>query len=68
MELLGNLWAEFWAVLTTLFKAAPYIIGYVLLILLMMVIWNGVKRLFTPRRDYGSLKTVKIGRASCRER
>ncbi len=61
MELLGDLWGEFWAVLTTLFAAAPYIIGYVLIILLMMVIWNGVKRLLTPKHDYSSLKTVTFG-------
>lgn len=61
MELLGNLWGELWAVLTTLFAAAPYIIGYILIILLMMVIWSGVKRLLTPKHDYGSLKTVTFG-------
>ena len=61
MELLGNLWAELWAVLLTLFKAAPYVIGYVLLILLMMVIWTGIQRLITPKKDYGSLKTVTFG-------
>ena len=61
MELLGDLWGEFWAVLTTLFAAAPYIIGYVLIILLMMVIWSGVKRLLTPKHDYSSLKTVTFG-------
>lgn len=61
MALLGDLWGEFWAVLTTLFAAAPYIIGYILIILLMMVIWNGVKRLLTPKHDYGSLKTVTFG-------
>lgn len=61
MELLGNLWGELWAVLTTLFAAAPYIIGYILIILLMMVIWSGIKRLLTPKHDYGSLKTVTFG-------
>ena len=61
MELLGNLWGELWAVLTTLFAAAPYVVGYVLIILLMMVIWGGVKRLLTPKSDYGSLKTVTFG-------
>ena len=39
MTLLGNLWAELWEVLKTLVAAAPYIIGYVLLILLTLVIW-----------------------------
>ncbi len=61
MELLGNLGAELWAVLQTLFAAAPYIIGYILLILLMMVIWSGIKRLLTPKHDYSSLKTVTFG-------
>ncbi len=61
MELLGDLWAELWAVLVTLFQAAPYIVGYVLLILLMMVIWTGVQRILTPKKDYGSLKTVTFG-------
>ena len=61
MELLGNLWGELVAVLATLVKAAPYVIGYVLLILLTMVIWSAVRRVFTPKRDYGSLKTVTFG-------
>ena len=61
MTLLGNLWAELWEVLKTLVAAAPYIIGYVLLILLTLVIWSFVKRMLTPKRDYGSLKTVTFG-------
>lgn len=61
MELLGNLWGELVAVLATLVKAAPYVIGYVLLILLTMVIWSAVRRVLTPKRDYGSLKTVTFG-------
>ncbi|MFT6075126.1 MAG: taurine transport system permease protein [Yoonia sp.] len=61
MELFSELWAELVAVLSTLLSAAPYIIGYVLLILLMMVIWGGIKKLLTPKKDYGSLKTVTFG-------
>jgi taurine transport system permease protein len=61
MNLLSDLGAELWAVLTTLFKATPYIIGYVLLILITMFIWNAIKRLLTPKHDYGSLKTVTFG-------
>lgn len=61
MELFADLWTELWAVLVTLFRATPYVLGYVALILLMMVIWSGVKRLLTPRHDYGSLKTVTFG-------
>jgi taurine transport system permease protein len=61
MELLSDLGAELLAVLTTLFKAAPFIIAYVLLILISMFIWSGIKRLLTPKKDYGSLKTVTFG-------
>jgi len=61
MGLFADLWAELWAVLVTLFRATPYVLGYIALILLMMVIWSGVKRLLTPKHDYGSLKTVTFG-------
>ena len=61
MSLFGELWAELLAVLSTLLSAAPYIVGYVLLILLMMVIWGGIKKFLTPKKDYGSLKTVTFG-------
>jgi len=61
MELFADLWSELWAVLVTLFRAAPYVLGYIAIILLMMVIWSGVKRLLTPKHDYGSLKTVTFG-------
>ena len=61
MELIGNLWGELVAVIATLIAAAPFVIGYVLLILLTMVIWTAVKRFLTPKRDFGSLKTVTFG-------
>ncbi len=61
MELLGNLWAELLAVLLTLFQAAPFVVGYILLILGMMVIWTGIQRLLSPKKDYRSLKTVTFG-------
>ncbi len=61
MELLGKLGGELGDVLTTILGAAPYIIGYVLLILLTLFIWRGVRRLMTPKHDYGSLKTVTFG-------
>jgi len=37
------------------------VIGYILLILLTMMIWTGIKRLLTPKHDYSSLKTVTFG-------
>ena len=61
MTLIADLWAELYAVLTTLLGATPYIIGYVLLILLCGFIWSTIKRMLTPKSDYGSLKTVTFG-------
>ncbi|KPP84130.1 MAG: ABC-type taurine uptake system permease component TauC [Rhodobacteraceae bacterium HLUCCA08] len=61
MELLSDLWSELVQVLGALVGAIPVIVGYVLLILLCMVIWRAVKRGMTPRRDFGSLKTVTFG-------
>ena len=61
MELLGKLGGELVDVLGTLGNAAPYIVGYVLLILMLMFIWRALHRLMTPKHDYGSLKTVTFG-------
>ncbi len=61
MELVTDLWAEFVDVLFTVLTAIPYLIGYILLILATLLIWRGVRRLMTPKRDFGSLKTVTFG-------
>ena len=61
MKLIGELWAELYAVLSTLVGAAPYILGYILLILLCGFIWSFIKRMLTPKSDYSSLKTVTFG-------
>lgn len=61
MTLIADLWAELYAVLTTLVGAAPYIVGYILLILLCGFVWSFIKRLLTPKADYSSLKTVTFG-------
>jgi len=61
MTLIAELWGELYAVLATLVGAAPYILGYVLLILLCGFIWSFIKRMITPKADYGSLKTVTFG-------
>ena len=54
-----SLWAQLWeeliTVLLSLVNAIPFLIGYVLLILLMMVIWRAIKRSMTPKRDFGSV-------------
>ena len=61
MSVFADLWGELLAVLSTLLAAAPFIVAYVLIILLTMVIWGAVKRFLTPKSDYGSLKTVTFG-------
>ena len=57
----GVMWGELVGVLAAVVKAVPFLIAYVLLILLMFVIWRAVSRLFRPRRDFTSLKTVTFG-------
>ena len=61
MAVLGALWQELLNVLIAVATAIPYIIGYILLILALMFIWSGVRRMLRPRHDYGSLKTVTFG-------
>ena len=61
MNIFGELFGELFAVFATLLAAIPYILGYVLLILLCLFTWNLVKRALTPKKDYGSLKTVTFG-------
>jgi taurine transport system permease protein len=61
MELLGTLAQELGTVILTVWSAIPYVAGYVALILATLVGWSFVRRLLTPKHDYGSLKTVTFG-------
>jgi taurine transport system permease protein len=61
MEVIGKLLGELGNVLATIGAGLPYILGYILLILLMLVIWRAIRRLLTPKHDYASLKTVTFG-------
>ncbi len=61
MSLLAELWSELYAVLGTLVGAAPYIAGYIALILLCGFIYSTIRKMLTPKADYGSLKTVTFG-------
>lgn len=61
MDLLKELWAELLTVLATLFAAIPFLIIYVGVILVTMMIWGAVSRVFSPKKNYGSLKTVTFG-------
>lgn len=62
---MGSIIADLGAELALLGKgllgAAPFVLAYVILILLMALVWRLVKRAMTPRRDYTSLKTVTFG-------
>lgn len=61
MSVLSNLFAELIAILTAILGAVPFIVGYVLLILSCLVVWKFIRKLMTPKKDYGSLKTVTFG-------
>ncbi|WP_368184704.1 ABC transporter permease [Aestuariibius sp. HNIBRBA575] len=61
MELFSALGAELLAIMGTVIKALPFIVGYVVLILACLLIWNAVRKFLTPKKDYGSLKTVTFG-------
>ncbi len=61
MSLMSDLGGELVDVVTTIVAALPFIVGYILLILATMFIWSFIKRLMTPKHDYGSLKTVTFG-------
>ncbi len=61
MSLLAELWSELYDVLGTLVGAAPYVAGYIALILLCGFIYSSIRKFLTPKADYGSLKTVTFG-------
>ena len=61
MSVIAALWGEVLVVLAAVGRALPFIAAYILLILALMVVWSGVRRLLRPRHDYGSLKTVTFG-------
>ena len=61
MELIRDLWAELVTVVGTVLTALPWLAGYIALILLTLALWTGIRRLMTPKKDFGSLKTVTFG-------
>ena len=61
MELLVKLSEELLSILVILATAMPYIAGYIGLILLTLFVSRLVKKLLTPKQDFGSLKTVTFG-------
>ena len=61
MGVLGQLAFELLDVIKTIIFAIPYLAAYVLLILLALFIWQLISKGVTPKRDFGSLKTVTFG-------
>ncbi|WP_281984514.1 ABC transporter permease [Thalassorhabdomicrobium marinisediminis] len=57
----SELWTETQNVLLAAINGLPYILGYILLILMFMFVWRAIKSFLTPTRDFTSLKTVTFG-------
>lgn len=57
----GNLIAELLNVFTTFLMVLPYLGGYVLLILLLLMVWRLISKLLRPKSDFTALKTVTFG-------
>ena len=64
MGVVGQLAFELIDVLKTIIFALPYLAAYVLLILLALLVWQLINKVLTPKKDFGSLKTVTFGDAS----
>ena len=56
-----KLWDEINTIFWTIIWAIPALVVYVGIILLTMFIYGFIKKLLTPKKDYGSLKTVTFG-------
>ena len=61
MNVLSSLFEELVTIVTTVLLALPYLAGYVGFILLTLMLWKIVKKSLTPKKDFGSLKTVTFG-------
>ena len=60
-SLAQQLWTEMKTVGSWVATVAPFLAAYIGVILLCFLIWQGVKRLLTPKRDFSALKTVTFG-------
>ncbi len=60
-QIFADLSGELISLFVSLIKALPYVIGYVVLILLALSLWNVIKKKLSPTQDYTSLKTVTFG-------
>lgn len=61
MNIFGQLASELFGIFTTFVMVLPYLVGYILLIMLTLVVWRFVRRFMTPKKDFGALKTVTFG-------
>ena len=62
MSIFTQLISELFNILATFVIVLPYLIGYVLLIMLTLGIWRIVRRFMTPKQDFGALKNGNIWR------
>lgn len=61
MNVLSQLWSEFITITIQFFYAIPGFAAYIAVILGTFLVWKAIKRMLTPKKDYGSLKTVTFG-------
>ena len=61
MEVLSDLLGELTTILTIFGMIMPYLVGYVVLILVFYVLWTFISRLLRPKQDFSALKTVTFG-------
>ena len=61
LELGPKLWDELVTIIITVVWAIPALLAYIAIILAVMFLWSFIKKALTPKKDYGSLKTVTFG-------
>jgi taurine transport system permease protein len=61
MNVISMLWNELVAITIQFIASLPYFAAYIGIILATLAVWRVVKRSLTPKKDFGSLKTVTFG-------
>ena len=61
MSIFAQLLSELFNILKAFVMIMPFLVGYVVLIMLTLGVWRIVRRFMTPKKDFGALKTVTFG-------
>ena len=61
MSIFAQLFSELFNILKAFVMIMPFLVGYVVLIMLTLGVWRIVRRFMTPKKDFGALKTVTFG-------